>query len=229
MSGQPEADELRIRSILRKQGVGPDADPVAVIPPKPSTPPRVPPGTPDRDWLTDILDGNATAPEAAPEPDAEPDEDEPEAKPAASAKKTAPAPKAGRKGKQKRAKKPRPGAPRTAWDSRPQSPRQSLLEAWDRIPYRLKWLIYHLTAAYMGWSMGLVDWCTSVTAWISAGRSTDPQSIFLYAVGVASFILHHATRQRWWPVAWLAAVPASSLVVGVLLYGNGWTQLEFSL
>lgn len=219
MSGQPEADELRIRSILRKQGVGPDADPVAVIPP----------ATPERDWLTDILDGNATAPEAAPEPDAEPDEDEPEAKPAAPAKKVPSAPKAGRKGKQKRTKKPKPGAPRTAWDSRPQSPRQSLLEAWDRVPYRLKWLIYHLTAAYMGWSMGLVDWCTSVTAWISAGRSTDPQSIFLYAVGVAAFILHHATRQRWWPVAWLAAVPASSLVVGVLLYGNGWTQLEFSL
>lgn len=192
-------------------------DTAAPIPPKPAAPPR--------DWLDDIINDNATGPEPTPEPDAEPDEEPAEAP----AKKATPPPKAGRKKKQEKAEKPRPGAPRTAWDSRPQSPRQSLLEAWDRVPYRLKWLIYHLTAAYMGWSMGLVDWCTSVTAWISAGRSTDPQSIFLYAVGVAAFILHHATRQRWWPVAWLAAVPASSLVVGVLLYGNGWTQLEFSL
>lgn len=233
MNGQPGADELAVRDRLIKQGVGPDAGPVPVIPPKPSTPPTVPSATPDRDWLADILDGNATAPEPAPEPVEEAAEAEPKTAPAAPAQappgKADPPPEAGRKRKRKKAKKPRPGAPRAAWDARPQSPRQSLLDAWDRVPDRLKWLIYHLTAAYMGWSMGLVGWCTSVTAWISADRSTDPQSIFLYGIGAAAFILHHSTRQRWWPVAWLAAVPASSLVVGVLLYGNGWTDLELSL
>lgn len=238
MTGQPEADELRIRSILRKQGVGPNAVPPAPpIPPKPTERPR--------DWLDDLLDDNATEPEPDPEPDpaptAEPDDEpdpeldekpdevEPEAKPAAPAEKATPTPKAGRKKKRKKAKKPKPGAPRTAWDTRPQSPRQSLLDAWDQVPHRLKWLIYHLTAAYLGWSMGLVDWCTSVTAWISTGRSADPQAIFLYAVGAGAFILHRRTRGWWWPVAWIAAVPASSLVVGVLLYGNGWTELELSL
>ena len=200
-------------------------DPAAAVPPKPTTPPTAP----SRDWLDDILDSNATAPEAAPEPDEEAPEGQPEAKPAAPAKKATPAPKAGRKRKQKRAKKPKPGAPRTAWDSRPQSPRQSLLDAWDRVPHRLKWLAYHASAAYLGWSMGWVDWCTSVTAWLAQADRYDPQAIFLYVAFAATFLLHHATRQRWWPVAWLAAVPASSLVAGVLLYGNGWTELELSL
>jgi hypothetical protein len=30
------------------------------------------------------------------------------------------------------------------------------------------------------------------------------------------------TRGWWWPVAWLCAVPVSSTVVGVLLYGTGY-------
>lgn len=229
MTGQPEADELRIRSILRKQGVGPDADPDAPARPAPPAPPR--PTARPRDWLDDLLDSNKPAPAPDPddEPAGEPDEDAEEAKPAAPIEKATAPPKAGQKKKQKKAKKPKPGAPRTAWDSRPQSPRQSLLDAWDRVPDRIKWLLYHAAAAYLGWSMGLVGWCTYVTAWITVNGATDPQSIFWYIVGAAAFLLHHATRRRWWPVAWFAAVPASSLVVGVLLYGNGWTELELSL
>lgn len=200
-------------------------DHAAAVPPKPTARPR--------DWLDNLLDDNATEPEPTPEPDAEPDEepaeDEPEAKPAAPAKKDKPTPKVGGKKKQKRAKRPKPGAPRAAWDTRPQSPRQSLLDAWDRVPHRLKWLAYHASAAYLGWSMGWVDWCTSVTAWLAQASRYDPQAIFLYVAFAATFLLHHATRQRWWPVAWLAAVPACSVVVGILLYGNGWTELELSL
>lgn len=77
----PGGDELRVRSLLIMNGVGPDAGTPGPIPPKPTTRPR--------DWLDDILDAN-TAPtkanprrtpkkQTAPEqekPAPEPDEDE---------------------------------------------------------------------------------------------------------------------------------------------------------
>lgn len=218
MSSTQGADELRVRATLIKQGVGPDADPAPAIPPKPSTPPAVPLADPDRDWLTDILDGNATAPEPDVEHDEEPDKGTEEAKPVAPAEKTKAAPKANPKKKpQKKTKKPKPGAPRTAWDTRPPSPRQSLIEAYDNVPYRLRWLAYHASAAYMGWSAGIVDYATHVTAWI-AGTGFGPQAWFWCGVGAATLILHRRTRGLWWPVAWCCAIPASSTVVGVLLY-----------
>jgi hypothetical protein len=221
VNGQPGADELAVRDRLIKQGVGPDAATAPAIPPKPSTPPTIPAAAPDRDWLTDILDGNATTPEPAPEPVEEPAGTEPETAPAAPAQ--APARKAdqalkpARKRKQKKTKRPKPGAPRAAWDTRPQSPRQSLIEAYDNIPYRLRWLTYHASAAYMGWSAGLVDYTTHVTAWI-ADTGFGPQAWFWCAVGAATLPLHRRTRGLWWPIAWFAAIPAASTVVGVLLY-----------
>lgn len=219
MNGQPGADELAVRDRLIKQGVGPDADPAPVIPPKPSTPPTVPPAIPDRDWLEDILDGNATAPEPTEEPAEEPEQPEPEAKPAAPPAKDKQTPKAGRKKERRRkTKRPKPGAPRTAWDTRPTSPRQSLMEAYDNVPYRLRWLAYHASAAYMGWSAGLVDYTTHVTAWI-ADTGFGPQAWFWCGVGAATLLLHRRTRGLWWPIAWFAAIPAASTVVGVLLHG----------
>lgn len=211
MSTSPGADELRIRGMLRQRGVGPSAPPP--IPPKPTARPR--------DWLDEILvspPAPATPPRkpapapvaAAPASEAEPVEKakgEPKAKAKASGKKT------------KRKKRPGPNTPRSAFDSRPASPRQSLLDAWDRIPYRLKWLGYHASAAYLGWSFGLVGYATFVAAWI-ADTGFGPQAIFWCCVGAATVLLHHRTRGWWWPIAWLAAVPASSVVVGVLLYGT---------
>lgn len=188
----PDADERRVRALLRQHGVGPNA-----IPPQPTTRPR--------DWLDDIL--NSPPPKPAPAP------------PSDTASKT-PAKAKKRKRRRKGSKRPRPDTPRSAWDTRPPSPRQSLLDAWDGVPYRLKWLAYHASAAGLGWSMGLVGWATYVAAWIADNGLTDPQAIFWYVVGAATFLLHHASRRRWRPVAWLAAVPASSVVVGVLLYGT---------
>ncbi|MGQ4349707.1 hypothetical protein [Streptomyces sp. SAS_275] len=190
MSIPPGADELRVRSILRKQGVGP-----AAIPPKPTVRPR--------DWLDDILD-------APPEP--EPAAAEPKPRPAPK-----PAPPARPKTKKRKQK---PGRARTAWDSRPPSPRQSLLDAYDRIPYRMKWLAYHGSAAYLGWTVGLVDWTTYVTGWIASTGLIGPQAFLWYGAATCTFLLHHRTRRWWKPVAWLTAVPASSVVVGVLLYGT---------
>ncbi|MFM9635946.1 hypothetical protein [Streptomyces turgidiscabies] len=214
MSRNQGADELRIRATLIKQGVGPDADPAPVAPPKPAVPPK--PTARPRDWLDDLLDSNGAEPEPDPEPDEEPADGKPEAVPA---RKTVPAPKSGRKGKRKGSKKPKPGAPRTAWDSRPPSPRQSLIEAYDNVPYRLRWLAYHATAAYMGWSMGLVDYATYVTRWI-ADTGFGPQAWFWCGAGAATVLLHRRTRGLWWPIAWCAAIPVTSTVVGVLLYGT---------
>lgn len=195
MAEQPGADELRVRALLRQRHVGPNA-----IPPRPTVRPH--------DWLDDILNSNtptppppkpATPPAPTPPP-APPEKAKPEAR------------------KRKRPKRRNPAAPRTAWDSRPQSPRQSLLDAWDRVPYRLKWLAYHGSAAYLGWSVGLVGYATYVTAWIADTGLVGVQATFWYCAAAATFLLHHRTRSWWRPIAWLAAVPACSVVTGVLLY-----------
>ncbi|HEY6114631.1 MAG TPA: hypothetical protein VI172_01620 [Candidatus Dormibacteraeota bacterium] len=153
----------------------------------------------------------APAVEEAPEP-------EPEAasEPAQPVEKQ-PAGPGSKPGKKKR-KKPKQGAPRTAWDTRPPSPRQSLAEAWDGVPYRLKWLAYHGTAAYLGWSVGLVGWATYVTAWIATNGFVGPQAFFCYGTAGVTILVYRRTRSWWQPVAWLAAIPITSTVVGVLLY-----------
>lgn len=214
MSGyEPDEGERAVhdRLVVLVDGPGTVSDapePAAAIPPEPAARPR--------DWLDDILDASVPAPEpvkdeAKPEPEAEP------TAPAAPAKPKKPKVKAS---KRRRPARRSPDAPRSAWDSQPVSPRQSLIEAWDRVPYRLKWLAYHASAAYLGWTVGLVGWATYVTAWIAAGHLTSPQAVFWYVAGALTVLLHHRTRSWWWPVAWLAAVPVTSTVVGVLLYGT---------
>lgn len=186
------------------------------IPPKPTTRPR--------DWLDDILDSPPPAAPAAPEAETEPPAPppaDPEPAPAAPAKPKPPKARtaAARRRRRKR-KKPKPGQPYTPWDARPVSPRQSLLDAWAATPYRLKWLAYHAAAAYLGWSVGLVDWATYVTAWLAADGFVGVQAFFWYGAAACTFLLYRRTRGAWLPVAWLAAVPATSTVVGVLLYGT---------
>ncbi len=218
MSHEQGADELRVKAILAGRGVGPDAVP-AVVPPKPTGRPR--------DWLDDILDtkpGPAATPkpkpaakaDPAPKTGADPVEKTTPKPPASKAK---PQAKAGKKRRKKR-KQPGPDTPRSAFDTRPASPRQSLLDAWDRVPYRLKWLAYHAAAAYLGWSVGLVDWWTYVTSWIAGTGLVGVQAFFWYGVAVVEFLLYRRTRGAWLPVAWLAAVPVTSTIVGVLLYGT---------
>lgn len=207
----PGADERRIRALLVTRGVGPDA-----APPKPTARPR--------DWLDDILD---TPPTAKPEtkkpavkPAATPD---PEKKPATEPSKSKPPqPKAPRKKKPKKRTRPPAGAPRTAWDSRPPANRQSLTDAWDNIPRRLKWLAYHATAAAAGWPLGWVAWGTDTAAWYAAGHWTTPSAWTLYGLGIALIALYRRSR-HWIPAAaWAAAVPVSSVTLGVLLYGTGY-------
>jgi hypothetical protein len=206
-SSDLDEEERQVRDRLITLVDGPDAAPAAA---DPATTPPPKPAVRPRGWLDDILD----APPPAPEPVK--DESEP-ATPAVPAKPKKPKAKAA---KRRRPDRRNSAAPRSAWDTQPVSPRQSLIEAWDRVPYRLKWLAYHASAAYLGWTVGLVGWTTYVTAWIAAGHLTSPQAVFWYVAGALTVLLHHRTRSRWWPVAWLSAVPVSSTVVGVLLYGT---------
>jgi hypothetical protein len=208
----PGADELRIRALLVAHQVGPDA-----VPPKPTVPPK--PAARPRDWLDDLLEAQPEPVEEEtpqPEPEPEPAVEEPEAAPA-EAKPKKPRTKPGRKAKRK-SRRPKPGGAQAAWDTRPPSPRQSLTDAWDRVPYRLKWLGYHASAAYLGWSTGLVGYATYVTAWIDRTGLVGPQAVFWYGAAAGTVLVYRRTRHWWKPVAWLAAVPVTSTVVGVLLY-----------
>lgn len=224
MTTQPD-DEKTIRTALIAMGVGPNGSTQPAIPPMPTRPPAAPPPTAQ---AAKPQQQAPAQPKASPP---KPKKPKPTAakpkkqKPAAPQKPQASKPRKTRKarfGKREKPKQHNPNTPRSAWDTQPPAPRQSLVEAWDRVPYRLKWLAYHASAAYLGWMVGIVGWVTYVTAWIAATGLVGPQAIFWYAVGAAALLLHHATRRRWRPVAWLAAVPASSVVVGVLLYGVGY-------
>lgn len=195
MSIHQGADERRIASLLRQHGVGPDAEPPLVVPPMPTVRPR--------DWLDDILesDGPSAPPllvELVPE---------------------APAPSEPRKTKPKKPKKTRPSNRGEGYNPlAARSPRQSLLDAYDRVPPRVRWLGYHATAAYMGWTLGLVNWSTYVTTWIAHTGPIGPQAVFWYATAGATVLVYRRTRGWWWPLAWLAAIPVCSTVTGVLLY-----------
>ncbi len=207
MSG-PGADELRVRQLLIKQGVGPDAEPKPT--PKPAARPR--------DWLDDILDVPAT-PNPEPEKTNAP-EAQPEQKPATKPNK----PKASaRKKRRKPHRRHDPATPRSAWDTQPASPRQSLLDAWDRTPHRLKWLAFHAIAATAGWRIGLVTWSTNTAAWYAAGHWTSSSAWVLYGIGALVIALYRRARGWAWPVRLLAAIPLSSTIVGVLLYGTPHT------
>jgi hypothetical protein len=216
VSHEQGADELRMKAILKTRGVGPDAKPA--VPPKPTGRPR--------DWLDDILDTKTaprpTAPKPKPEPKAAAKPGPAPAGLAGTVEKTGPKPPAGKaKKRRKKRKKPGPDTPRSAFDGREQSPRQSLLDAWGAVPYRLKWLAYHAAAGYLGWAVGLVDWVTYVTNWIATTGLIGPQAFFWYgAAALPRSCCTGAPAARWLPVAWLAAVPATSTVAGVLLYGT---------
>lgn len=189
MSTQPGADERRIAQLLRRNGVGPDAAPRPAIPPPPARP---------RDWLDDILNDPPPPPAPAQAPQ------KPAAAPAPN-----PQPKAPKRPKRKPGKAKKGKAP---------APRQSLLDAHANIPPRLRWLTYHATATGAGWWLGWVDWSTSTAAWYAAGHWTSTSAWVLYGLGGVLLALYRRSRAWAWPFAWAAAIPVSSIVVGVLLY-----------
>lgn len=199
---KPGADERRIAQLLRQRGVGPDAEPPPVVPPIPAQRPR--------DWLDDILASNtapkpepAKTPQAAADP-VPPDDDEDDLEPACQNK--------------PRTKTRRPTPRREERDEA----RQSLIDAWNNIPTRVRWLIRHATAAAAGWPLGWVGWGTDTAAWYAAGHWVSPSAFVLYGLGGCVLSLYRRARTWAWPLAWAAAVPVSSIALGVLLYGTGY-------
>lgn len=244
---KPGADELRIRGLLQQRGVGPDAGPLPTLPAEEPTPEPGPAPDPDGwwerlyaeerrpaaepapdtarqrrrsprlpDWWLDkpehlLDDETGPAPnddedEAPTSTDTDPDEPEP-ADPDAE---PAPVRRARRQPLHRRPAYTHPAPAR--------SPRQSLLDAYDRMPPRIKWLAYHASAAYAGWELGFVDYATHVTAWIAETGLVGPQAFVWYVVAAVSALLYRRFSRAVLPVSWAAAVPVSSIVVGVLLY-----------
>ncbi|MGW5123270.1 hypothetical protein ACWEQ7_04245 [Streptomyces sp. NPDC004069] len=112
--------------------------------------------------------------------------------------------------------------PATRKEAQRRIPQQSLLDAWDGIRPRTRWLLFHAAAATAGWPIGLVDWATDTAAWYAAGHWTSPSAWVLYGLGACTITLYRHARGWAWPVAWAAAIPVSSVVAGVLLYGTGY-------
>lgn len=200
MSHNLGADELRIRGRLRRLIDGPD-----------TTPPPMPPGPPPpefdarpRDWLDDIIDSQPAPARQRPARGPVPLPGPVTKEPASGAR-----------------KKPRRQRP-TYRTTSTEAPRLSLLDAWDRVPSRVRWLAYHATAAAAGWRIGWVDWATDTAAWYAHGHWVSPSAIALYALGGLLCAVYRRSRGWAWPVAWATAVPVSSVVAGVLLYGTGY-------
>ena len=210
MSHNLGADELRIRGSLRRLIDGPDVEPeLPAEPPADDRPRRYEPAR-KRDWLDDILDANIT-----PAPTSERPASGPVDLPAPVVKKPA-------KPQAKTPKKPHRQRPTYRAEQHQDMPRLSLLDAWDHAPRRLKWLAYHATAAAAGWWLGWVDWATDTAAWYAAGHWITPSALVLYGLGVVLLAIYRRTRTVAWPIAWAAAIPVSSVVAGVLLYGTGY-------
>lgn len=210
------ADERRIRGLLVRMGVGPDATPTTTLeapadssdawwddlyadeqPEERRPSPRLP------NWWQDKPE-QLPGPLPDPAPDtAVPDTGTP---PTSTAPAGPPPPDAS-------------GTPPAAQaTARRHTPPQSLLDAWDGISPRTRWLVYHATAAAAGWPIGLVGWGSNTAAWFAAGHWTAPSAWVLYGLGLCAISLYRRARTWAWPAAWAAAIPVSSTTLGVLLY-----------
>ena len=203
MSRSQEADELRIRSILRKQGVGPDADPDAAIPPKSAGPPAPPkPTTRPRDWLDDLLDSNKPGPATAPKPADEPNEDDEDEE---------------EQVEKLPAFDPKPGY----W------PRPHIPAAVARIPdqaeaaisHGTRRLLYNATAAGAGWALGLYQQFAHAIA--DCAATTSIGGALVLGIGSTALIAHVWDRRtrHWWPgIAWCARIPLATAVLALALW-----------
>lgn len=303
MSSTPGADELRMRTILRQRGVGPDAEETAadavsaaaaaVIaqPPAAAQPQPDRAADPDARWWDALYadgttdthpapaaddtaqpDADADAPQAGslrdrlriqpwwtgrhvdltPDTEEEDDEDEDgaDAQPDADDEDEdgtgdAAAPPSGAsaaqpKGRVRKVRTPagqRRRAHGTAAAAAPAAgaavaapaPRMSLLDAFDRVPSRIRWLIVHGSAAAAGYRLGWVQWSTRTYAWIDENGWLNLSAGFWVGCAIGCELLRRQMRNRALAVRWAAAVPIASLVTGSLLYGTGWQNLELPL
>jgi hypothetical protein len=105
----------------------------------------------------------------------------------------------------------------------------SLLDAYAKIPPRIRVLIVNCTAAAAGYHLGWVQWSTRTFAWIDEHGWLNVSAGFWIGCAVACELLRRRMRNTVLPVRWLAAMPIASIVAGSLLYGTGWNHLELPL
>ncbi|MFF8953868.1 hypothetical protein ACF09I_34480 [Streptomyces sp. NPDC014940] len=223
MGAQTGADERRIRDLLVRMGVGTDAGPATVTAAEPE--PSTESSQPDAWWDELYADEEQPAPEQQRRPAPRLPhwwEKKPEQLPEPGTEQAADAPADTRSASPDSNPEPVP-APDEQPQQRPDmvrhaSRRQSLLDAWDGIRPRTRWLVHHATAAAAGWPLGLVHWASDTAAWYAAGNWTAPSAWVLYGLGLCSLALYRRARTWVWPAAWAAAVPVSSVIAGVLLY-----------
>ncbi|MFF7142278.1 hypothetical protein ACFZB5_13650 [Streptomyces nodosus] len=108
-------------------------------------------------------------------------------------------------------------------------PRRSLLDAYDNIPPRIRWLILHGTAAAAGYRIGWVQHSTRTAAWIADHNPAHPSALFWYGCAFGCELLRRRLSHHILVVRWAAAIPIASIVTGTALYGTGWHDLELPL
>jgi len=109
------------------------------------------------------------------------------------------------------------------------APRMSLLDAVANVPPRIRWLILHGSAAGVGYALGWVRYSTRTAAWIADHGLLTVSGIFWCGCAIGAEALRNRFSTYRLPVRLLAAVPIASIVLGSLLYGTGWQNLELPL
>lgn len=213
---EPGADELRIRSLLRRHGVGPDAQPAPTVLPaddltdpawdEPDQPPPAPRRRAPRmpDWWkpkpTDLTTDDADDEPATDDADDEPAEEV----------------------------MPEPGRWWTAqpdYYPRPHTP-AALTHARDRaetaISPRTRRALYDATAAGTGWLLGLYR--LFATALDDCGTHYSTAGALVLGIGGCAVIAHVWDRRtrHWWPgIAWAARIPLATAILALAIWAPG--------
>ncbi|MFD5033623.1 hypothetical protein ACFWM0_24930 [Streptomyces sp. NPDC058405] len=229
MSTEPEADERRVRHMLRQRIDGPTAHqptPAQAIPPRPT---NAPAAAPVGDWWDDLYDdekpagpalGGARLPDwRKPKPALEaPTEDEPDEEPAAGED---PEPEEEQEQDQEQVAPAPPG-----W-LQPQPgyypPLPAVLPAVQKTPAALspktRQLIYNAGAAGAGYGFGLLD--LFARAINDCGTETGIGGALVLGIGSCLLIAHiwdRRTRHWWIGLAWAARIPLATAITALALY-----------
>jgi hypothetical protein len=192
MSGsKPGADELRMRGILRKRGVGYDAGP-------PAAPPALPagyePAPAADDWWNDLYDEDDPGPV---------DEEEPAAKDSAPSRpgwwQTQPD------------YYPRPHMPAVLTRTRDR--------ADAALSPKTRAALYNASAAGAGWMLGLYQQCAHALA--DCGQQYSTSGALTLGIGTCLLIAHIWDRRtrHWWPgIAWVARIPLATALTALALW-----------
>lgn len=195
---EPGADELRVRSILRQRGVGPDAEP----PPTPPGPP--PPGfDPEPQAWWSHARPQVEAEVEGSEHDAEEDPDD---EPGAAADEP---------------ERPRKFEPQPGYWPRPHVS-AAVGRTLDRAPAAIspgtRRLLYNATAAGAGWVLGLYHQFAAAIA--DCGEQSIGGALVLGFTGTA--LIAHVWDRRtrhWWPgIAWCARIPLATAICALALW-----------